>query len=321
MIDNPPAPAPAAMSAFLRGVERRAWLFVELHRGDVATLPDALQGAFAAYATQAARCPVATWPRLFWSALLAAPVLRDDAAGCRREAPFTALQGLGRGPRAALLLGLVAQLPEDDAAAVLGVSVPAYELAVRRALAGIDGDRSEADTWRDLALAVRDALRALTPQRLVALTRLREAVLSGRLASAPQPPSPQHPRRAAATRQRWSWALPWVLAAVVVAVSIVGYLRWSAVGGGTRAVALPPVEAPAARFDAEMAVLSHPDFEQLVDARDPAIVADPGFYAWYAAQPADTAAAKATGTAQHAGSMLDTAAGTDSAPEAADVAN
>jgi hypothetical protein len=46
---------------------------------------------------------------------------------------------------------------------------------------------------------------------------------------------------------------------------------------------LPPAAAPKATFDAETALLTHPDFELLADDGDDAAMRDPAFYAWLAA--------------------------------------
>ncbi|NZA25276.1 sigma-70 region 4 domain-containing protein, partial [Luteimonas sp. SJ-92] len=124
----------AAVSAFLRGVERRAAVFAQLQAGDAAAGDAALAAAMAAFRDAAARTQFGDWPRRFWAQLLAARPLRGAAATERWPPQFAALAQLGHGPRAALLLRLVANVSEADAAAVLGISRPTYRLALRRAL-------------------------------------------------------------------------------------------------------------------------------------------------------------------------------------------
>ena len=44
-----------------------------------------------------------------------------------------------------------------------------------------------------------------------------------------------------------------------------------------------PASTPAARFDAQTALLTHPDFELVLDSEDEAIARQADFHAWYAA--------------------------------------
>ena len=125
--------APAALTAFLRGVERRGAVFAQLQVGDAATGDRALVAAMRAFRLPAAKIPFADWPRQFWTLLLATPELREQPKAPSWGSGFGALGGIGRGPRAALLLRLVAGLPEAEAAAVLGVARPTYRLALQRA--------------------------------------------------------------------------------------------------------------------------------------------------------------------------------------------
>ena len=55
--------APAALTAFLRGVERRGAVFAQLQVGDAATGDRALVAAMRAFRLPAAKIPFADWPR------------------------------------------------------------------------------------------------------------------------------------------------------------------------------------------------------------------------------------------------------------------
>jgi hypothetical protein len=289
------AAAPAALIAFLRGVERRAALFAELQGGDAGRGDAALVATLHDFAAGARQWPVADWPRRFWSALLAAPPLRGISPGVHWPAPFGSLARLGSGPRAALLLRLVAGLTETDAAAVLGIAEPTYRLALQRAWPRHDDGRPDADAWRSLDLAAREALRQLPAQRLVQLTRLREAALSGRRPDPARVAQPRRrPARLAPAQPRWLLPSLWAALALCVAAFAATFLwpdAWRPPAGDAlriQRVPLPAVEAPLATFDAETALLGHRDFEQLVfeqsaDASDQALVRDLDFYAWYAA--------------------------------------
>lgn len=288
------AAMPAALNAFLRGVERRAALFADLQCGDPSLAEAALEASLHKFVAVATRHPVADWPQRYWSLLLAAPALRSQAEGARWPAAFAHLAGLGRGPRAALLLSLVARLPEPDAAAVLGTTQPTYRLALQRALPAATDGQSEADTWHALDQAGRDALQALPIARLQRLAQLRDAMLSGRRLT-PDKPAPG-PRWSAGLAQphpappRWLLPLLWAALALCVAGLVASFLLPDAMigrgGNGsltTRTSPLPAASPPSARFDSDMGRLSHPDFEQLAHTDDAAVIGALDFYAWYAA--------------------------------------
>ena len=293
-----PAAAPAALTAFLRGVERRAALFAELQCGDPARGDEALAATLGDFAAGARQWPVADWPRRFWSGLLAAPSLRGTPAQPRWQAPFGSLAGLGRGPRAALLLRVVAGLAETDAAAVLGIAEPTYRLALQRAAPRHADGSADADAWQALDLAAREALRQLPVPRMVQLNQLREAALSGR---APQPVHAATRRRRFPVRGsgRPRWLLPSLWAALALCVlAFAATFLWPGAWLPQRAssqriqrTALPATDAPQSNFDAATALLSHRDFGQLVFAQtagatEQALLRDLEFYAWYAAETA-----------------------------------
>ena len=118
---NPTASSPSgaspALAAFLGGSARRALVLAELQCGDSNRGDAAAMALLPAFAAAAADHPLAQWPRLFWSGLLAQPGLRP-AGDVRWPAGFAGLAGVGPGARAALLLWLVAGLGDEEAAAV-----------------------------------------------------------------------------------------------------------------------------------------------------------------------------------------------------------
>ena len=284
------ASAPAALTAFLRGVERRGAVFAQLQVGDAATGDRALVAAMRAFRLPAAKIPFADWPRQFWTLLLAAPELREQPAAPSWGSGFGFLAGIGRGPRAALLLRLVAGLPEADAAAVLGVSRSTYRLALQRALPHGEDGQPDMQGWRMLGEAARHAVRDLSVERMAQLARMREAAVQGRRLDPPM--------AAARTERRGDGPAPaaWRRPAMI-AVGATCLLAFAATflpvfEAGLRGdppewidiAPLPPGDAPESTFDAQSALLTHPDFELLAagDSREPA-ARDPGFYAWLAA--------------------------------------
>lgn len=277
----PPAGgAPAALTAFLRGVERRGAVFAELLCGDQMRGDAALAVAMRAFGNAADQAPVADWPRQFWSLLLAVPSLRVAAPAPRLPLPLEVLAPLGTGPRAALLLRLVAGLRSTEAATVLGIATPTYRLALQRALPRLPDGNPDAAGWQTLAEALQHMLRQLPAERLA---RLREAA-----ACTPRRAVPPSRRVVVAPLPFWMRPALWVALAACAVTFVATFLGPKVSGDGDlpqiHATPLPAAEAPAATFDAETALLTHRDFEQLADAREAALVQELDFYAWYAAQ-------------------------------------
>lgn len=276
-----PTPAPA-LSAFLRGVERRGAVFAELLVGSPAVGDDALRSAMHAFRQVAARTPFGDWPRRFWALLLAAPSLRAVPATPAWPPAFVLFRELGMGPRAALLLRIAAGLGEADAAAVLGVTRPTYRLALQRALPRLADGGPDVAAWHALGDAARDAIRALPPDRLGQLAQGREEALMGRAAPRATAAAPAGPRR---------WRLPALVAVVLATLGALGSTFLPAPQPidpdmPIMAEPLPPAEAPAATYGADIALLGHPDLDLLLEAGAEPAAADPGFHAWHAAQRA-----------------------------------
>jgi hypothetical protein len=280
------AAAPAALTAFLRGIERRGAVFAQLQCGDPERVDDALAVAMRAFRNVASQVPVAEWPRRFWALLLASPPLRDHAPSPQWAAGFAPLATLGHGPRAALLLRLVAGLPDVDAAAVLGIARPTYRLALQRALPHhADGTPDEAG-WHALGEAAQLAIRQLPADRLAHLARVREAAILGRRL---EPQRASAVRDARPVRPRW-WRPALAASAVATLVALLATFlpRFGDDGLSDeiriRSEPLPPAEAPAATFGADTALLTHRDFELLAADAGNATPRDPGFHAWLVAQ-------------------------------------
>lgn len=296
---NDAASAPAALSAFLRGVERRGALFAELQCGDRDAGDDALAAAMRAFRNHAGPLPMAEWPRRFWTLLAATPQLRQSAPMAQWPAGVGMLAGLQPLPRQALLLRLAASLPEPEAAAVLGIAPEAHRQALASACPRDASGQPDASGWRTLAEAIQSLLRDLPPQRLARLARLREAALVGARLERPAPATPPATPAAARPRsRRWPWV---VLVLMFCAAALAATWWWPQRQASPGAVAPLqggaqrlqdeveiiredlPVQPPAAKFDAATAVLTHPDFELILEPQDETIARDADFLAWYAA--------------------------------------
>lgn len=260
-----------ALTAFLRGVERRGLVFAELQGGDPRKGDAALAETLQAFGAVAPRVPFAEWPRRFWSMLLATPGLRGSAALPVRDGPLAVLSGMGSGPRAALLLRLVAGLSEGDAAAVLGIARPTYRLALQRALPRTAQGALDTELWHAMGEAAQQEIRGVPAQRI-------------RRVSEPGAPredaSPSH-------RPRWLWPAT-IAVALLTAVALAATWWWPSLqradAGGTariRVEALPAAGEPQGRYGDAVALLTHRDLDLLLDAgsgeQPPQ---DPAFDAW-----------------------------------------
>lgn len=282
------ADAPAALTAFLRGIERRGIVFADLVCGDAVAAEQAFAVALRHFRDHALAQPFAHWPRLFWRTLLASPKLRAGSPAALWPPAFEGLGAIGSGPRAALLLRLVAGLTDADAAAALAVAPPTYRLALRRALPHRADGSPDAAAWSALGDAVQHALRDLPAARLAHLARLRQAAVQGRrpdlIGPAPPPPAPVDAPLARRLRlTRWLWAGV-AACALALAASFLP-LDWGS-GQGDASIRVRPLGAaasPAARYDAAMGLLTEPDFELLAATPLPPPADDPAFYAWMAA--------------------------------------
>ncbi len=312
---NEAAVVPAALSAFLRGVERRGALFAELQCGDRDAGDTALAAALRAFRNHAGALAMAEWPRRFWSLLVAAPPLRQASALAHWPPGLQSLAPLGSGARRALLLRLVAGLPEDEAALVLGLEVAAYQQALADACPRDADGHPDALAWRSLAEAIQQQLRDLPPERLARLARLREEAIAGtrheRVRVAASTVS-RKPASSPSARRRWPWV---VLVLVACALALAASAWWQrgqdapaandALEQGVQRIhdevqidrESLPEQPPAARFDASTALLTHPDFELVMDAEGEALARDADFAAWYAAG-ADAAVEDATPVAE-----------------------
>ena len=315
------ASAPAALAAFLRGVERRGAVLAELQCGDAGCGDSALAATMRAFREGTAASPISDWPHRFWALLLAAPVLRRPAPEADWPDALSALARLGRGPRAALLLRLVAGLHETEAAAVLGIAPATYRLALQRALPRHADGTPDEDAWRALADATQLAIRQLPPTRLARLAQLREAALQHR-----RPPVSAGRRRPAPAGSRPRWLLPALWAGVVAcALAFVASFFLPPAGlrrddGEPRIQRTPlaAAEPPASRFDVQTAVLTDRDFEMLLADGDADAIGDVGFQSWYAAQLAPAEPDAATGPIAAADTPHASTANTATALESVD---
>lgn len=282
---------PPALSAFLRGVERRGAVLAELQAGDAGLADAALAAAMAQFRDEAESLAMPAWPTRFWSLLLVQPQLRSRTAVALPIDVTDRLGELGSGPRAALLLRVAAGLSEDEGAAVLGVSQPSFRLALQRALPHHEDGRADPEAWQRLREQIHRRIKTLPADRLVRLSAARDAVMRG-----PASVASTSAATGARSRPRWLMASLWALLAVCVLALAASFVwpdlmaPWQRALGlepGVKRVRVEPLpegDEPASRYSAETALIAHRDFDLLADPQAQVDARDLEFHSWYAAQ-------------------------------------
>jgi len=282
--DAPRALPSSALTAFLHGIEARAWVFALCQGGDAARADSTLAAAEREFIATAAPRPLSEWPLRFWASLLRQPGLLAPLD------PELDLSRLEPGPRAALLLRLLAHLDVPHAAEALGVSVRAYEAALGQAMAA----PGHPEGWLN---SLREQLHELV-QALPATTRAHlDEIRQHALADATQPAEPVVETEAElpateveAPPPRWPWFGLGLLLLALLATLLVP------LPGGLRpgqSVRLPAeaVSPPPPLNDT--VVVTHPDYALVAEPQDEGIARELAFLSWFAGAFPDTASAPA----------------------------
>ena len=293
---NAPRALPtSALTAFLHGIEPRAWVFALCQGGDPRRADRALAGAEREFMAEAGAHPLAEWPMRFWATLLRQPALVAPLD------PGLELARLEPGPRAALLLRLLASLDVPHAAEALGVSVRAYEAALGQALSAPGTPPDWLATLRTQLQALVHDLPAPTRAHLdeMRLEAMAEAMADQEL-GAPSPPPPDDDEPAPSPGwhpPRWPWfGLGLLLLALLATLlfPLPGRLRPGESENLPGEVVPPPPELD------DGVVVTHPDYAQLARPGEEVFARDLAFLSWQAANlPAvagDASAPAATGT-------------------------
>lgn len=266
--------APAALAAFLRGVERRAAVLAELQSGDPTLGDAALTRAMSAFRPLALEAALVDWPVLFWRQLVSQPALRRAS----RARPPAIVPVCSPAVRVALLLKLAAGLDDSQAAAVLDVAEGSLRRAIDRALPRHADGSLDIAAWSTLQAGIERRVRELPTARSLRLARIREAALSAPAARF-FPPARRPPRSV--------WA-----AAALGILALAGTWLYEPMHGNDpiRIVALPAAGEPASRLGREAGLIAHPDFALLADPAGERFAQEVGFLSWmagHAAAPAD----------------------------------
>lgn len=278
-LPSAPAPVSSALSAFLRGIERRAFVFAEVQCGDADQAEAALARAMRAFRGVSAVSPLSAWPAGFWALLMAQAELSEG----RSLVPE--LGALNSGPRAALLLRIVAGLDFGHAAQVLGVNEATYRFALQRALQQLGEGGISYAALGVLRERLHRQVKTLTEERTASLAALRNRVLQDQPDPVPTPaPASPWPRRLL-------WAALALLALAFAATWLLP--RPAPVAAGPQS--LPAETMPTA--PAQPDPVTHPDFGLLADPADEALAAELALLSWVASGQADPLPAPVAETA------------------------
>lgn len=280
--DSAPAAHWHALITFLHGIEPRAWVFVLSQCGDAQVGQAALESGLRDFIARSRGLRLAQWPLQFWASVLRQPQMLADLPRQDELATFSP------GPRAALLLRLIAGLDFSHAAEVLGVTPEAYEVALRNAV-----DHRHMDDARMQALreSLHAQIRQMPEPRKRELARIRAAVMAAVLEDPGADHGPAHPRSGSSMPARaWLWA---GLAALLLA--LVASFVWPGVSRlrpGQREVLPAEPVGPAPVLTDSLAVV-HPDYLLLADPQVEMLAARVALLSWIAAAgptPSDASA-------------------------------
>lgn len=246
------------MQAFRRGIDRRAYVLARAQCGDNDLLQSALSAVDAAFNAEYAELPISQWPIRFWTLLLSRKELAQG------QSPWPALASISHGPRAALLLRLVAGLDFSHAAQVLNISETTYRFALERGLEQLHTAGFNFQELERLRDSFFEEVKQL-PTELVQ-TRERPAVIITPATPVVEP-EPETERKS-----YWLWLL---LFLALVAAGL-GWWWWS-----SQTVAVVNTK-PVALTDVQTAVI-HPDYDVIANPDIQAQTEDLAFLSWIAA--------------------------------------
>ena len=269
-------PGSSALTAFLHGIEPRAWVFALSQCGDPDLADLALESSMEDFTAKARSLPLAEWPMQFWASLVKQPLMLSEL-----DLELDLAQ-LTPGPRAALLLRLIASLDVSHAAQVLGVSPAAYEAVLAQALSN---PALRGEWMQDLREQLHELIHQMPAERREALATIRTRVLATVTSQATEEAAglAHGPHWA-----RWLW-LAVVVLLLVLAASFLRPIRALIAPGHSESLPSESVPPPPALTDS--IVLTHPDYAQVAEPGDEQLATRLAFLSWMAGSAAPTAAA------------------------------
>lgn len=247
-----------AMQAFRRGIDRRAYVLARAQCGDSDLLQSALSGVDAAFNAEYAALPISQWPIRFWTLLLSRKELAQG------QSPWPALASISHGPRAALLLRLVAGLDFVHAAQVLNINENTYRFALERGLEQLHAAGFNFEELERLRDGFFDEVKQL-PTELIQ-TRERPAVI------VPVATPLAESKLLIKKTRRW----PWLVLFFALLLGALAWWWWN-----SQQVAVLDVN-PVALTDVQTAVI-HPDYDVIANPQIQQQAEDLAFLSWIAA--------------------------------------
>lgn len=245
------------MQAFRRGIDRRAYVLARAQCGDSDLLQSALSAVDSAFNAEYAELPISQWPIRFWTLLLSRKELAQGMS------PWPALASISHGPRAALLLRLVAGLDFSHAAQVLNISETTYRFALERGLEQLHAAGFNFEELERLRDSFFEEVKQL-PTELIQ-TRERPAVAIA--------PSLLFAEREPEIKKTGPW--PWLV--LLMAIVLGGLLWWWSTQSSD------VVAAKAVSLTEVQAAVIHPDYDVIANPDIQAQAEDLAFLSWIAA--------------------------------------
>ena len=252
-----PAASSSAMQAFRRGIDRRAYVLARAQCGDSDLLQSALSAVDSAFNAEYAELPISQWPIRFWTLLLSRKELAQG------QSPWPALASISHGPRAALLLRLVAGLDFSHAAQVLNISETTYRFALERGLEQLHAAGFNFEELERLRDSFFEEVKQL-PTELIQ-TRERPAVVI----------TPSLP--VAELESEIKKTGPWLWLVLLMAAVLAGLLWWWSTQSSDVVVT-----KPVSLTDVQTAVI-HPDYDVIANPDIQTQAEDLAFLSWIAA--------------------------------------
>lgn len=247
------------MQAFRRGIDRRAYVLARAQCGDNDLLQSALCGVDAAFNAEYAELPISQWPIRFWTLLLSRKELAQG------QSPWPALASISHGPRAALLLRLVAGLDFLHAAQVLNISETTYRFALER---GLEQLHAAGFTFQELE-RLRDAFFEEVKQLPNEVIKPQEAKVA--VASVPVPISVLGQEVQTNKVRLWPWLI--LLLALVLATLAWWWNAQPVENIGPEQITLAEIQN----------AVIHPDYDVIAQPEIQTQAKDLAFLSWIAA--------------------------------------
>ena len=251
------AASSSAMQAFRRGIDRRAYVLARAQCGDSDLLQSALSAVDSAFNAEYAELPISQWPIRFWTLLLSRKELAQGMS------PWPALASISHGPRAALLLRLVAGLDFSHAAQVLNISETTYRFALERGLEQLHAAGFNFEELERLRDSFFEEVKQL-PTELIQTRERPAVVITPSLLVAELEPE---------IKKTGPW--PWLV--LLMAIVLGGLFWWWSTQSSD------VVAAKAVLLTEVQAAVIHPDYDVIANPDIQAQAEDLAFLSWIAA--------------------------------------